>query len=57
MYENGNRELSPAYDITFSYGPGGEHSTIHLGEGKNPTTKHLLKLTKKHSIKVSKMLH
>ncbi|SMN01455.1 HIPA PROTEIN [uncultured Candidatus Thioglobus sp.] len=24
--------LSPAYDLTFSYGPGGEHSTTYLGE-------------------------
>lgn len=51
MDENGKWQLSPAYDITFSYGPGGEHSTMYLGVGKNPTTKHLLKLAKKHSIK------
>jgi serine/threonine-protein kinase HipA len=43
-------KLSPAYDLTFSYGPGGEHSTTYLGEGKNPTVKHLLKLAKAHNI-------
>jgi serine/threonine-protein kinase HipA len=46
-----NWKLSPAYDLTYSSGPGGEHSTTYLGEGKNPTTQHLEKLAKKHSIK------
>ena len=44
-------KLSPAYDLTFSYGLGGEHSTTYLGEGKNPTQKHLLELAKIHNIK------
>jgi serine/threonine-protein kinase HipA len=43
--------LSPAYDLTFSYGPGGEHSTTYLGEGKNPSIEHLITLAKKHDIK------
>lgn len=43
-------KLSPAYDLTFSYGPSGEHSTTYLGEGKNPSTEHLKKLAKKHNI-------
>ena len=47
-------KLSPAYDLTFSYGPGGEHSTTYLGEGKNPTLEHLLKLAKVHNIKNAK---
>lgn len=51
MDETGTWRLSPAYDITFSYGPGGEHSTTYLNEGKHPTTEHLLALAKKHSIK------
>ena len=51
MDENGNWSFAPAYDITFSYGPGGEHSTTYMGEGKNPTIKHLEKLAKKHNIK------
>jgi serine/threonine-protein kinase HipA len=46
-----NWKLSPAYDLTFSSGPGGEHSTAYLGEGKNPTLAHLEKLAFKHSIK------
>ena len=47
-------KFSPAYDLTFSYGPGGEHSTTYLGVGKNPGKKELLELAKKHSIKNSK---
>ena len=48
---DGKWKLGPAYDLTFSYGPGGEHSTTYLGEGKNPTSQHLLRLAKKHGIK------
>ena len=51
MDEKGGWRFSPAYDITFSDGPGGEHSTMYLGEGRNPTTEHLTALAKKHSIK------
>ncbi len=49
--ENNNWKFAPAYDITFSNGPGGEHSTMYAGEGENPTIKHLLELAKKHNIK------
>jgi len=51
MDEKGVWRLSPMYDITFSFGPGGEHSTMYLGEGKNPTKEHLINLAKKHGIK------
>lgn len=44
-------KLSPAYDLTFSNGPGGEHSTTYLGEGRAPTAEHLKTLAKKHGIK------
>lgn len=47
---NNNWKLSPAYDLTFSYGLRGEHSTTYLNEGKNPTINHLEKLALKHSI-------
>jgi len=48
--ERNQWKLSPAYDLTYSQGPGGEHSTTYLGEGKNPTEQHLIKLAKKHNI-------
>jgi len=51
MDEYGVWRLSPMYDITFSFGPGGEHSTMYLGEGKSPTEKNLLVLATKHGLK------
>ena len=51
MNDQGRWRLSPLYDATFSYGPGGEHSTMYLGEGKMPTKTHLVELGKKHIIK------
>ncbi|NDB83691.1 MAG: type II toxin-antitoxin system HipA family toxin [Alphaproteobacteria bacterium] len=44
MDDQGNWTVSPAYDLTFSSGPSGEHSTMVMGEGKNPTKEHLLRL-------------
>ena len=51
MNPEGEWSLSPAYDLTFSTGPGGEHSTTVVGEGKNPTKEHLRELGKKANIK------
>lgn len=56
MDEQGNWTVSPAYDLTFSSGPAGEHSTMIMGEGKNPTKKHLLKLANTVGIKEEKAL-
>jgi serine/threonine-protein kinase HipA len=44
MDAQGQWNVSPAYDLTFSSGPSREHSTLVMGEGKNPTLEHLLKL-------------
>lgn len=41
MNELGEWRLSPAYDLTFSSGPGGEQSTMVMGEGKRPGLTHL----------------
>ncbi len=51
MDTQGNWTVSPAYDLTFSSGPAGEHSTMVMGEGKNPTKAHLLKLASVCDIK------
>lgn len=51
MGSSGTWRISPAYDLTFSTGPAGEHCTLILGEGKNPDTSHLLKLAEIASIK------
>ncbi|MFM9403284.1 type II toxin-antitoxin system HipA family toxin [Myroides odoratimimus] len=44
MDEFGHWKLSPAYDLTFSSGPGGEQSTMVMGEGQNISIEHLTKL-------------
>jgi serine/threonine-protein kinase HipA len=41
MNEIGEWRLSPAYDLTFSSGPGGEQSTMVMGEGKALGIEHL----------------
>jgi serine/threonine-protein kinase HipA len=56
MDAQGNWTVSPAYDLTFSSGPAGEHSTMIMGEGKNPTKNHLLKLAGTVGIKQDKAL-
>ena len=45
--------VAPAYDLTFSSGPGGEHSTMMMGEGKSPSEDHFLRLAATVSIKDS----
>lgn len=55
MDEMGTWRLSPAYDLTFSSGPGGEQSTMVLGEGRAPTTDHLKKLGKIANISPAKI--
>jgi len=54
MDNNGAWQVAPAYDLTFSSGPGGEHSTTVMGEGRNPGTKDLLKLAQKFDLKKGK---
>jgi serine/threonine-protein kinase HipA len=46
----GNWSLSPAYDLTFSSGPGGEQTTMVKGEGKVPGEAHLLALANQASL-------
>lgn len=50
MDADGKWAFAPAYDLTFSYGPGGEHSSMVMGEGRNPNTLQLLKLAEKFQI-------
>ena len=51
MSSSGQWALAPAYDLTFSYGPGGEQSMLVMGEGKSPAVAHLRALAKKHDLK------
>ena len=45
-------KLSPAFDLTFSQGPGGEHSTSVAGHGKNISRAHLLQIAEAGGIKI-----
>jgi serine/threonine-protein kinase HipA len=53
---DGQWELSPAYDLTFSLGPGGEHSAAIAGEGRNPGKQHLIEVARVASIAESDAL-
>ncbi|MDF3055337.1 MAG: HipA protein [Gammaproteobacteria bacterium] len=44
MDEKGTWSVSPAYDLTFSLGPGAEHCTTVMGEGRYPNLDHLHQL-------------
>ncbi|MCX6130850.1 MAG: type II toxin-antitoxin system HipA family toxin [Proteobacteria bacterium] len=50
MDQSGIWRPSPAYDLTYSEGVGGEHTTSYLGEGRNITSEILLKLASEFKI-------
>ena len=50
MDGNGRWSLAPAYDLTFSSGPCGEHSAAIAGEGRPPGMSHLLAVSRGASI-------
>ena len=50
MTPDGEWHLSPAYDLTLSFGPGGEHTMTVAGEGRNPTRGHALSVASGASI-------
>lgn len=52
MNRNGAWTLAPAYDVTFSTGPLGEHHMDIEGEGAAPGREHLLSLAQKASLTV-----
>lgn len=54
MDEKGHWTLTPAYDLLYSAGPGGEQSTMVAGEGRNPGLTHLLELAKAASLPAKK---
>ena len=49
--QTGEWSLAPAYDLTHSPGPGGEHTMTLLGEGRQPTGDQCLKLAEQTGIK------
>lgn len=57
MNEQGQWRLAPGYDLTFSSGPGGEQSTMVMGEGRNPKGQHLIQLGKVAEISKDTVVH
>jgi serine/threonine-protein kinase HipA len=51
MQRDGTWHLAPAYDLTWSQGPGGEHSSSVLGYGKDIGREQLIALGRKADIK------
>lgn len=50
MDDKGEWLLAPAFDLTFSHGPGGEHYMAVLGEGRDITRAHVEALGARHGI-------
>jgi serine/threonine-protein kinase HipA len=51
MDEAGTWRPSPAYDLTFAPGPGGEHTMLVAGEGRAPGVEHLTALAAQVELK------
>ena len=54
MNSEGKWNFAPAYDLTFSNSSHGHHSTMIMGESKNPSSKDLLKLANHFGLKSGK---
>lgn len=52
MDHRGNWRLAPAFDLTYSNGPGGEHYMAVQGEGRTITRAHVEKLGTSHGLSV-----
>ena len=55
MNDLGEWSMSPAYDLTFSPGPGGEHMMTVAGEGAAPTREHVLAVAKQADVGVKEI--
>jgi len=56
MERGGMWRMAPAYDLTWSSGPGGEHSSSVFGHGKDITRDLLIKLGRKADIKETEVI-
>jgi serine/threonine-protein kinase HipA len=54
MNRAGAWSMAPAYDLTFSHGIAGEHTTSIAGEGKAPQLAHMLKVADAAGLKHAK---
>jgi len=55
MDDKGIWRLAPAYDLTYSSGINGEHTTSIAGEGRNPEVMHILKVGESVGLKATDM--
>lgn len=55
MSPSGEWRLAPAYDLTFSRGPAGEHYMDVEGEGRSPARRHVEVLGARHGLAKAKM--
>ena len=55
MDDNGVWSLAPAFDLTYSHGPGGEHYMAVTGEGRAITVAHVRALGAKHGLKPARI--
>ncbi|RKX34006.1 MAG: hypothetical protein DRP64_20435 [Verrucomicrobia bacterium] len=44
LNERNEWRLTPAYDLTFTHGPGGEHTMTVAGEGRAPDRSHIMRV-------------
>jgi serine/threonine-protein kinase HipA len=56
MDARGDWRMSPAYDLSASSGPGGEHTMTIDGEGREPTLEKVVDLATRHGLKRSETL-
>ena len=52
MDREGRWRLTPAFDLNFSQGPGGEHTTSVAGEGAAPGREQLLQVARRGGLKI-----
>ena len=57
MDAQGRWRLSPAFDLSFSHGPGGQHSTSVAGEGARPSRADLMRVAKGGGVKEKDAKH
>src|SRR3546814_3665052 len=56
MMFDGRWTLTPAYDLTLSAGPGGEHSLAVGGEGRDPEHKHVMARSEAHTSELQSLM-
>ncbi len=56
MDREGRWRLTPAFDLNFSFGPGGQHSTSVAGEGAAPGREQLLQVARRAGVKINDAL-